>query len=480
MHGDQSNFIKRKQITGRPVPSNHPLRYLLAILPLLFLLSMVGCEPKDEVVTNDPNAVLRFSADTVLFDTVFVTQGSVTRRLKVYNPQKKAVRISSISLGGANSSPYKLIINGQETPIANNLELRGQDSLYVLVRVNINPTAQNQPFLVADSILFQTNGNQQNVKLVAFGQDAVFHPKGEIGNTIWAAGKPHVLLDTVLLREGTTLTIEKGARIFASNKAVLLINGTLKVKGTPDERVTFSGIRREPAYVNAPGQWEGIRILTASQNNTIRYADIRNTVRGLRIGNPGKGGTLVEGCAIQYAFLDGIVAFTSDVKVVNTLINNCGQYSFGGLGGGNYEVLYSTIVNYQNQLQRETPAFVVADFIPGTDIRDQPTQLRLVNSIVYSDGSNYSNEVLLEGDLSAEVAHNILRTDAYKNTLNINGNLLNIDPKFKDVRKHDFRLDTLSPATSAAIPLPGITKDFKGIIRGTTKPDIGAFERVID
>ncbi|WP_299990051.1 hypothetical protein [uncultured Pontibacter sp.] len=456
------------------------MRYLLAILPLLFLLSMVGCEPKEEVVTNDPDAMLRFSADTVLFDTVFVTQGSVTRRLKVYNPQKNAVRISSISLGDANTSPYKLIINGQETPIANNLELRGQDSLYVLVRVNINPADQNQPFLVADSILFHTNGNQQNVKLVAYGQDAVFHQKGVIGNTIWAAGKPHVLLDTVLLREGATLTIEKGARIFATNKAVLLINGTLQVEGTPEERVTFSGIRREPAYVSAPGQWEGIRILIGSQNNTIRYADIRNTIRGLRIGNPGKGGTLVEGCAIQYAFLDGIVAFTSDVKVVNTLIQNCGQYSFGGLGGGNYEILYSTIVNYQNQLQRETPAFVVADFIPGTEIRNQPTQLRLVNSIVYSDGSSYANEVLLEGDISAEVAHNILRTEAYKNTLNINGNLLNIDPKFKDVRKQDFRLDTLSPASGAALPLPGISKDLKGANRSSGKPDMGAFERVID
>jgi hypothetical protein len=456
------------------------LKYLLAILPLLFLLSMVGCEPKDEVVTSDPSAMLRFSADTVLFDTVFVEQGSVTRRLKVYNPNKRAVRIGSIQLAGAATSPYTLIINGQETPIANNLELRGQDSLYILVRVRINPADQRQPFLVADSILFQTNGNRQNVKLVAYGQDAVFHRKGAIGNTTWAAGKPHVLLDTVLVREGTTLTIEKGARIFASNKAVLLINGTLRVEGTPEERVSFSGMRREPAYVNAPGQWEGIRILAASQNNVIRYADIRNTMRGLRIGNPGKGGTLVEGCAIQYAFLDGIVAFTSDVKVVNTLIHNCGQYAFGGLGGGNYEVLYSTIVNYQNQLQRETPAFVIADFIPGTDIRDRPTSLRLTNTIVYSDGSNYANEVLLGGNITADIAHNLLRTEVYKELLNNNGNLLNIDPKFKDVRKQDFRLDTLSPASSAALPLPNIRTDIKGKTRSSNKPDIGAFEREID
>lgn len=456
------------------------MKYLLAILPLLFLLSLVGCEPKDEIITSDPEAKLRFSADTVLFDTVFVEQGSVTRRLKVYNPNKRAVRISSIQLAGAATSSYTLIINGQETPIANNLELRGQDSLYILVRARINPADQLQPFLVADSILFQTNGNRQNVKLVAYGQDAVFHRKGAIGNTTWAAGKPHVLLDTVLVREGATLTIEKGARIFASNKAVLLINGTLLVKGTPEERVSFSGMRREPAYVNAPGQWEGIRILAASQNNAIRYADIRNTMRGLRIGNPGKGGTLVEGCVIQYAFLDGIVAFTSDVKVVNTLIHNCGQYAFGGLGGGNYEVLYSTVVNYQNQLQRETPAFVVADFIPGTDIRNQPASLRLASTIVYSDGSNYSNELLLEGNITADIRHNLLRTEVYKDLLSNNRNLLNIDPRFKDVRKQDFRLDTLSPASSAALPLPGIRTDLKGVTRSSDKPDIGAFERSVD
>jgi hypothetical protein len=441
---------------------------------------MLGCEPKDEVITSDPKAVLSFSGDTLLFDTVFVTQGSITKRLKVYNPNKKAVRISSINLAGAASSPYKLIINGKESPVASNLELRGKDSLYILVSVNINPSDQNLPFLVADSILFTTNGTQQNVKLVAYGQDAVFHRKSELGTTTWLAGKPHVLLDTVLVREGATLTIEKGAQIFASNKAALLVSGRLLVEGTTKERVTFSGLRREAQYINAPGQWEGIHLLARSGNSVIRYADIRNAMRGLRIGNPGKGGTLVEGCSIQNAFWDGILAFTSDVKVVNTLIQNCGQYGFGALGGGNYEVLYSTIVNYGNLMQRETPAFVVADFIPGTEIKDQPTQLRLVNSIVYSEGFNHVNEVLLEGNIAAETSHNILRTDRYKDALNINSNKLNIDPKFKEVRKQNFSLDTLSPASGAALPLPGIDKDIKGTARSATKPDIGAFERTID
>ncbi|MEJ8758330.1 choice-of-anchor Q domain-containing protein [Pontibacter sp. H259] len=458
------------------------MKYLLAILPLLCLLSMVSCEPKDEIITTDPGAILTFSQDTVLFDTVFVTQGSVTKRLKVYNPNKKAVRISNITLAGAEASAYNLIINGQEATVRNNLELRGKDSLFILVKVNINPNDANLPFLVADSILFDTNGQRQTVKLVAYGQNAVFHRKESIGNTTWTNNLPHVLLDTILVEQGATLTIEKGARIFAGSKGVLLVNGTLNVNGTPEQRVVFSGYRREPEYVRAPGQWEGIRILTNSSNNSIKYADILNTTFGLRIGNPGKAGTLVEGCIIGHAFLDGIIAFTSDVKVINSLIYNCGQFGFGGIGGGNYEVLYSTIVNYNNPLPRENPAFVITDYIPDTEIKDKPTSLRLINSIVYSDNFSSVDELLLDVGASAtiEIANNLLRTEKYKDALNLNGNILNKEPKFKEVGKYNFRLDTLSPASNAAKVLQTITKDITGTTRHSTTPDIGAYERAID
>ncbi len=457
------------------------MKYLFAIFPILLLLSLIGCEPKDEIFTTDANAVLKFSGDTVLFDTVFVSRGSVTKRFKVYNPNKKAVKISEIALAGAGASPYNLIVNGVQSPLVNNLELRGGDSIYVLVKVNINPTDANLPFLVADSILFRTNGKKQNVKLVAYGQNAYFHRKQTLGTTTWRSDKPHVLLDTVLVQDGATLTIEKGTKVFGSNKSVLLINGQLRSEGTPDERVVFSGARREAEYLTAPGQWEGIRILAKSSNNSIKYTDIRNAQYGLRIGNPGKAGTLVEGCVIQYAFLDGIVAFTSDVRVINTLIHNCGQYGFGGLGGGNYEVLYSTIVSYSNPLLRETPLFVVADFIPGTEIKNKPTTLKLVNSIIYSDGFNAVDEVLIT-PLSAgvDVSNNLLRTSVYKAELNNNGNKLNIEPKFKKPVKANFALDTLSPASSAAKFLPGVLNDLKGKTRSTTKPDAGAYERLID
>ncbi|TPE45499.1 hypothetical protein [Pontibacter mangrovi] len=456
------------------------MRYLLAILPLLLLLSVFGCEPKEEMITTDPNAVLAFSADTVLFDTVFVSRGSVTKRLKVYNRNEKAVRISEVTLAGAGSSPYQLTIDGVQAPLANNLELRGGDSLYVLVKANINPTDQNQPFLAADSILFTTNGQQQNVKLVAYGQNAYFHRKGSTGTTTWPADKPHVLLDSVLVRENEVLSIEKGARIYGYNKSVLLVAGQLQVEGTPQERVSFNGYRREEEYRTAPGQWEGIRILATSGGNSIKYADIKNTVYGVRIGNPGKAGTLIEGSIVAHAMLGGVVAFTSEVQLVNTLIYNCGNHGFQGSGGGKYELLYSTIVSYQNPLERAAPLLAVTGFIPETEIENQPTSLRLVNSIVYSDGYT-TDEVLVEpASAATEVSNNLLRTERHKTLFEGQGNILNAEPKFKAPAKYDFSLDTLSPASGAAKVLPAILQDIKGSPRSSTQPDAGAYERTID
>ena len=454
------------------------MKYLLTVLPLLLVLSLFSCEPRDEVITTDSKAVLEFSGDTVLFDTVFVSQGSVTKRLKVFNPNQKAVRISGVTLAGAASSPYQLTINGIQSPLVNNIELRGNDSLYVLVKVNINPSDEPLPFLIADSILFSTNGQQQSVKLVAYGQNAYFHRKESIGNTTWANDKPHVLLDSVLVKENATLTIPEGTHIYAANKAVLLINGQLQVEGTPEKRVIFSSLRREPDYVTAPGQWEGIQILTKSAGNVLRYADIRNTQYGLRISNPGRAGTLVEGCVVANAFLAGIVGYTSDVKVVNTLIYNCGQYGFGGLGGGNYELLYSTIANYGNRLPRQGPALVVQ----GSGSTDILTSLRLVNSIIYSESYGFMDEVLLDVGLDAtlEIKNNLLRTDLYKEQFSQNSNILNEEPIFIAPEKADFRLDTLSPASGAAHMLPGITTDIRGKARNTAKPDMGAYERTID
>src|SRR5688572_8283288 len=102
----------------------------------------------------NPDARLKFSADTILFDTIFSDIGSVTERLIVINPNKNAVKISRIQLPNG-SGPYQLIINGQATNSISNLELRGGDSIYILVKVKIDPTNEENPFLIKDSVVFE-------------------------------------------------------------------------------------------------------------------------------------------------------------------------------------------------------------------------------------------------------------------------------------------------------------------------------------
>ena len=62
---------------------------------LLLLLGMLSC--REGVVSNDPTLKLRFSHDSLLFDTVFTTLGSSTKHVMVYNPNENAVCIKQLT-----------------------------------------------------------------------------------------------------------------------------------------------------------------------------------------------------------------------------------------------------------------------------------------------------------------------------------------------------------------------------------------------
>lgn len=109
------------------------------LFPILLLLSaglslwLPSCKPREEELQTSGG--LEFSADTVKFDTVFTTLRTITKRLWVYNRNPKGVTVDLISLDNPSTSPYTLLINGDLKQTANNLFIRGQDSLLILVRV---------------------------------------------------------------------------------------------------------------------------------------------------------------------------------------------------------------------------------------------------------------------------------------------------------------------------------------------------------
>jgi hypothetical protein len=437
------------------------------------------CRPEEEIIDFNPDRKLIFSADTVLFDTLFTRIGSITRRLKIYNPNEKALQISRIHVTGGAASPYQIILNGNEQNEFFNETILGKDSLLLLVKVLIDPADQDLPFLVQDTINFITNGNQQKVFLITWGQDAHFIQDSVLAcNTVWTSDRPIVVFKNVLIDTLCKLEIDKGTKIYLSNRSNIFIKGTINVKGDSLEPVIFEQVRQDGRFNSLPGQWGGIYFLEGSKDNHLEYVKIRNGDIGLRIGTPDQDtipDVRIYNVIIENMLTAGILGFTSDILAVNTLIHNCGNWTVANLAGGSYRYIHCTIADYAVNFIRNEPTTVFADNLVLDDqsLLTSDLYLELVNTIV--DG-NLRNEILLNNNGNA-VFTLLIRNSLLKTTLtdlNINDNIINLNPGFKDRFENDFQLDESSPAINAGFQL-GIPTDLQGNFRDA-QPDIGAFE----
>ena len=197
-------------------------KYLVFAGSLLLVL-FFSCR-KDPVI--NPAAKLQFSADTVLFDTIFTTIGSTTKNFRIYNKQNHAVTIDHIGLAGNAGSSFRLNINGRQVNEINNIEIPANDSIYIFVAVTLNPNNLNNPLVVQDSVVFLTSGNTQDVKVIAFGQD-VHLINGKILKTQkWVNDKPYLVYNSMLVDSLQTLTIDPGTRIYFHKHSSLLVKGT--------------------------------------------------------------------------------------------------------------------------------------------------------------------------------------------------------------------------------------------------------------
>ena len=125
------------------------------ILSLLVILSLSAC--KRDFFSESGPGELQFSADTIIFDTLFTSVGSTTHTLKVYNRNNNSVTISSIYLANLNSEGvYRINVDGVAGTHTENVKIAANDSIYVFVEATINPVGSNLPYLVTDSLIFVT------------------------------------------------------------------------------------------------------------------------------------------------------------------------------------------------------------------------------------------------------------------------------------------------------------------------------------
>jgi len=448
-------------------------------LPVVLLLfSLMACMPDEEKINTNPSLNLVLSQDTVLFDTLLSNRGSITRRFKIFNKNDQAVRIDNIYLGRREASNYSLIINGKTSTQVTGEVLLGGDSLQVLVSVFVDPQDQNLPYLVKDSVVFEWNQNQEHVKLVSWGQDAVFVNADTLCDVTWTADRPYVIYNYALVDTLCTLNVEAGARIFLDNSASLFVKGTLSATGTPDERITIKNTRFDAAYEQAPGQWDGIYFLEGSLNNQLNYCDITNGSVGLRIGTPDENQTfdlVVNNSTIGHMSNAGILAFTSEVLTRNTLVYNCGQYLVGNFAGGRYQYDHCTFSNFPNFFFREEPSVQFSDNVVLGDetVIGDDLDVTMRNTIIWG---TQTDELLFAdgsvGEITLDFQNGIL-----KSTRPVNGFFISQEsnfPGFARPQQFDFTLDSSAFAIDRGVDI-GLSLDLRGDTR-TPLPDIGAYE----
>src|SRR5260370_6139459 len=112
---------------------------LLFLLPAVLLVSVLAC--RKNAFINSSNAMIQLSTDTLFFDTVFVSTGSITEVVKIVNGNNEKLRLSTVRLMGGSGSNFHLNINGVAGPERDNVDLDTGDSLYIFVAVQIDPRA---------------------------------------------------------------------------------------------------------------------------------------------------------------------------------------------------------------------------------------------------------------------------------------------------------------------------------------------------
>jgi len=478
---------------------------LRVFFPLMTVLILVSCNR--EMLDPDPNALPGFSTDTVTFDTVFTTIGSATLSFKAYNRSNRPLLISSIELAGGESSFFRLNIDGEPLPRLTNVEIPPDDSLFIFIAVTVDPTNLNNPVVIKDSIVFNTNGTFQDIKLIAYGQDVHLINGEIIGTTIWENDKPWLVYNSMAVDTGETLTIMEGTRVYFHRNSSLIVWGTLIVEGTWDKQVMFINDRLEEFYDIIPGQWGTIYIDPISRGNRIDHAVIKNSIAGIQIGYPADyliPELELSNSQILNVSFAGIYAFGAELSCYNSVIANSAGPAVALLRGGNYRFYQCTVSN--NGVvgaSRSTPSILLTNIFNNPEYNESTGKYEYVrregdlvraeffNSIIYG---TYEHEIQLVDNRSNlfnyHFEHCLLK--AVQDSINMlppdnfTSLVLNHDPAFvndSDRYHLDYSLDTLSAVKDSGslqliIDYPFLERDITGAFRNIDGlPDLGAFER---
>lgn len=394
--------------------------------------------------TTSSSDVLEFSNDSVIFDTVITTQGTITKQFLVYNRSKKQINISSIKVEGVSDAQFYINVDGLKGKEFHDIEVRGGDSIYVFVEGYIDELKKNDPTEFTDYIEFVTNGVTQKVTINAWGQDVIRFT----GDTLWTdtkfyASRPYLIYDTLVVAPDVKLDIEAGTKLLFHKGGALKVYGTMNAIGTQDKPILMRGDRLDKVVSDIDfeimsGQWGGIVLGAGSYGNHWEFVDVSGTEFGVQVSsnNPSKESLYMLNCLLHNSSGTVFTVWNAGVTAFGTVFSEAAD-GVMYLYGGKTHFAHCTLANYYLFKIVEEPLLNVFNI---DDPKCPPIKSDINNCIFYGMTSDIN-----AGDLTGTDIY--LRNCLLKSNGTDDANFINIvwagDPKFYTVRDKyifDYRL----------------------------------------
>ncbi|WP_222707015.1 right-handed parallel beta-helix repeat-containing protein [Neolewinella aurantiaca] len=483
-----------------------------------------ACDVETEFLTGN-NVQLRFSIDTVAFDTVFVARGSATQRMKVYNDGEQPIKIDRVRVEGRTGVNFIFNIDGTRGPEAEDIVIWGEDSIFLFVEVEVDPTEpeNTSPFIAEDRLLFETGDIQDEVVLLAYGQNANYlngFNRGQFGGIdarncdsegffTLPTDLPTVIYGSLIVDEctlralaGTKVYFHGGVQrndqfagtgFFNDGLILTTATGSVEFLGTLEEPVILRTDRLEPRFEQDPAKYRGLVLGAGSRDNRLEYTQLLNAIVGITIDSAAE--VTIENSVIAYSGGSAISAYQSEVTLRNSVLHDNFGNAIQFVKGGTLEMEHTTIANYGV----DASALALTNFScddSGNNCVFAPMTARVRNSII--SGSRGSELIFLDIFEGSEPSqwnvlfnNSVVRTDQpfldsqngifsdfYENICRNCHNLEFSDPLFVALDQDDYQLDSLSVARDLGAFLPSLPTDILGVERDLSTPDAGAYERV--
>lgn len=429
------------------------LRRILYAMLVGVVIMTTACIEDD--FTTSSSDVLEFSCDTLVFDTVFTELGTPTKRFTVYNRHKKMINISSVKFEGTNGGRFYLNVDGMTGEEFHDVEIRGEDSIFVFVEAYIDPTNKNNPIEIKDNVQFVTNGVTQRVLVTAWGQDVV-RKYGEVveSDARLTAEKPYVIFDSLVVAEGATLTIEPGATLCFHDDAYIDVRGTLNAIGTQYAPITLRGDRTDNVVGDIDfdimsGQWGGVYFAPESFDNEMQYVLMRGSTFGVYADSCGvmdRRKLHLYNSVLHNATNAVLLSMHSWIDAEGTEFSDAGG-NVVALIGGKVRFVNCTLANYY-LFSAIGGAILGLDYVlPEDEVKDVPLMdARFDNCVIYGIAGDINI-----GDLTNSNVYlrNCLLKSAGENDDNFINCVWEGDPMFFTIREDyifDYRLKNESQA----------------------------------